>query len=295
MEYIIGQSYDMKVSQVVVENFPTSLQYVLAENNQRVRVYDFEKNRCSKVKSIKCIYRGLDDSGAKRFYRDRLFLMKDLFSPGHIYEFAYRSAKKDGDNILYYNVRDKFGMQHAYQGPLTEKQRKKDAKIWLYLKGIDETNARLQLEEASVSWDSNKNQETMDEDLDSLFNDYIKYGGDTVLKAIANHVKADLKVEMWGSIYRMAQKLHPDPKTLMDIRSEIVASYKNVLLQNAVCYESPLLQTATTAKLTKLQKQIAELYDEDKTITEMMEVCSLSRYDIVKQLIESGIFYTSQS
>ena len=41
MDYLIGQSYDIKVFQIVVEKFPTSIFYVLAENGQKLRVYDF--------------------------------------------------------------------------------------------------------------------------------------------------------------------------------------------------------------------------------------------------------------
>ena len=153
MEYIEGQSYDMKVSQVVVEKFPTSLYYVLADNSQKIRVYDFEKNRCSKVSTIKCVFKGKDEFGVNDFHRDRLYLMKELYSPGQVYEFAYRSSKKENETVIYYNLRDIFGMQQIYRGPLPEEQRKLDTKIKLFVRVIDETEVALQLEPLTPLWE----------------------------------------------------------------------------------------------------------------------------------------------
>ncbi len=292
MEYIIGQSYDMKVSYVHVEKIPSKIYYVLEENNHRLLVYDFEKTHCKRVKSIKCVFKGCDESGTKIFHRDRLFLMKDLYEPGHVYEFTYRSLKRKDDLIPSYNVKDIFGLQHVYQGELAETQKKQGAKIQLYLKEINEVEGKLVLESPKLFMkDSNNRLSSNNEVIEALFDNYIQNGEDAVLRDISKLVKADLKVEMWGSLYRMAQKLSPTPQTLKQIRSEIITAYRGVIDNN----ELPIIIKEQTSNVVTpdMQKLLTKLFNEGKTITEIMALCSLSRYEIIMQLKKLGAFYIS--
>ncbi len=293
MEYIIGQSYDMKVSQVVVENFPTSIFYVLADNNQKIRAYDFEKKRCSKVESIKCIFKGLDEFGKKVFQRDRLFLLKDLYEPGHIYDFKYRFSKKEKDGFVYYYFKDIFGMQQVFRGPLKEGQRKKDTKVSLYLRAIDEQNINLILDRVPAYSETTSIHIEGTNDLDVLFNNYIKSGEDSVLRSISKSIMADLRVEMWGSLYRMSQKLGAKQQTLKEIRSEIVSAYKNVSSESIAENNELNDLSGSAQRVTKVQRQLGKLFEEGKSISEIMGTCSLTRYETVKNLIQAGYFYLS--
>ncbi len=293
MEYIIGQSYDMKVSQVVVDNFPTSIFYILSENNQKIRVYDFEKKRCSKVESIKCIFKGPDEFGANVFQRDRLFLLKDLYEPGHSYDFSYRCSKKENDKIVYYYIRDIFGMLQVFRGPLDEKHRKKDAKIRLYVRAIDEQNANLVLDKVPIYLETASNNDSGTNDLEALFDKYIQYGEDSVLRSISRFIMADLRVEMWGSLYRMSQKLGAKQQTLKEIRSEIVSAYKNVSSESIAENDELNVLSESAQRVTKVQRQMGKLFEEGKSISEIMGTCSLTRYEIVKNLIQAGYFYHS--
>lgn len=292
MEYIEGQSYDMKVSQVIVENFPTSLFYVLDDNNQKIRVYDFEKNRCSKVSTIKCVFKGKDEFGANVFYRDRLYLMKELYSPGHVYEFAYRSSKKENEKVIYYNLRDIFGMQQIYRGPLSEEQRKLDTKIKLFVRGIDETEVALQLEPITPLWEPEVQKGHISNELNAEFREYIQNGDDAVLKKISKQVKADMKVEMWGTLYRMAQKLGASQVTLINIRSEIILAYKEIIQKSTIPTEANPRLTHSTQKPTSEQKRLCKAFDEGKSITDLMNIFGYKRQDVVNLLIKLGKFYT---
>ena len=290
MEYIEGQSYDMKVLHVEVEKFPTKMYYILEENNRGITIYDFERKRCNNVKSIKCIFKGCDEFGTKKFHRDRLFLMKDLFEPGHVYEFKYRSRKRIDSIIPSYNIRDMFGLQHVYQGELAETQKKQGASILLYLKEINEIEGKLVLRSPSQFMEENADKLHIINELEPLFFRYIQNGEDAVLRDISKLVKADLKVEMWGSLYRMAQKLSPTPQTLKQIRSEIITAYKNIIFFN----ELPNKKEELTSNVVtpNVQNLLIKLFDEGKTISEIMAYCSLSRYEIVMQLKNLGKFYT---
>ena len=289
MNYLIGQSYDMKVFQIVVEKFPTSLFYVLAENGQKLRVYDFEKKRCSNVVSIKCIYKGLNESGEPVFHRDRLYLLKELYTPGVVYEFEYKSVHKEGDTILYYNVRDIFGMQQIYRGPLSDEQRKSGTKIKLLLKGINEPEVSLLLE--PVPSIINSSTSVSNDNLEYLFKDYIDNGSDTVLKAISRQVSGDLKIKMWGSLYRMAQNLDASTPTLKDIRKEIVAAYKRYILKGNDVNAETSNSAISVFEPTKTAKQIGAKFDEGKSITQLMGVFGLTRQEVVNTLIKMDKFY----
>ena len=288
MDYLIGQSYDIKVFQIVVEKFPTSIFYVLAENGQKLRVYDFEKIRCSNVKSIKCIYKGLDEFGEPVFHRDRLYLLKELYSPGEIYDFEYKSAHKEGDTILYYNVRDIFGMQQIYRGPLSDGQRKSGTKIKLLLKDINESDVSLLLEPVPSNIISST---SISNNLEYLFKDFIDNGSDTVLKAISRQGSGDLNIKMWGSLYRMAQNLEASSTTLKDIRKDIVAAYKQYILKG----NDENAATSNTAigiiEPTKQEKQIGAKFDEGKSITQLMGIFGLTRQEVVNTLIKMDKFY----
>lgn len=291
MEYIERQSYDMKVLHVEVEKFPTRMYYILEENNRRISVYDFERKRCNYVKSIKCIFRGNDEFGTKIFHRDRLFLMKDLYEPGHVYEFKYRSRKRIDSVIPSYNVKDMFGLQHVYEGELAGIQKKQGASILLYLKEINEIEGKLVLISPSQFMKENTDKFHIIDELEPLFFSYIQNGEDTVLRDISKLVKADLKVEMWGSLYRMAQKLSPTPQTLKQIRSEIIAAYRGVIVNNEL---PSIIQEQTSNVVTPdMQKLLTKLFNEGKTITEIMSVCPLTRYEIIMQLKKMGAFYNS--
>ena len=144
MDYLVGQSYDLEIKEVESLGSNDNLFYVLAVNGRRLKVYDFEKKLAHKVKTIKCIYKGLSKAGLKVFHRDIYYLLNELYEEDTVCSFKFAGIRVDEkDNSSYYTLKDDFGLYHRYNHILNMNQQIFGTQIDLYIKGIDKEKASL--------------------------------------------------------------------------------------------------------------------------------------------------------
>ena len=161
--------------------------------------------------------------------------------------------------------------------------------VKLFVRGIDETEVALQLEPITPLWEPEGH---ISNELNAEFREYIQNGDDAVLKKISKQIKADMKVEMWGTLYRMAQKLGASQVTLINIRSEIILAYKDIIQNSTNLTEANPNLTHSAQKPTSEQKRLCTAFDEGKSITDLMNIFGYKRQDVVNLLIKLGKFYT---
>ena len=250
MDYIVGQSYDLEIKEVESLGSNDNLFYVLKVNGRRLKVYDFEKKLAHKVKTIKCIYKGLSQAGLKVFHRDIYYLLNELYEEDTVCSFKFAGIRVDEkDDSSYYTLKDDFGLYHRYNHILNMNQQIFGTQIDLYIKGIDKENASLILlpresdphfekpKKAPISIVSSNKDDTIAEEQEaekgilesndntSSYNiqDFINNGDNNVLNYLKEENKLNAKFNDWVSIYEMVLDLSPSNETTKAIRSEIAA------------------------------------------------------------------------
>ncbi len=150
-QYVVGQSYDMKIERIETVSTSDAIYYKLAINGHRLHVYDFERSTAYQHRTIKCIYNGIGKRGEMSFVRDRAAMLADLYVQQTVYRFISKGTiGTDNDGKSYFSLRDNYGVSHRYYGTLTSKQQEEGAVVDLFVEGIDTEKGILILKPAPV-------------------------------------------------------------------------------------------------------------------------------------------------